>query len=352
MLRDPARQAIGLDFSGRQLRFVRIRRRRRPEVVRFGYVPLPDGTIQHGEVTNPTALQQQLLVLQDTKVSGKPRPRGAVAAISEHHTFLKYLEVPMGPAGDVDEAIRWEATQHIPYDLKDLNLDWVVLPTPTGRTAGALVVAAPRDLVESYASAIERVGLEPLALEPASLVVVRAFAAQLPTDDPALLLLLGELESTVVLVQRRIPLFTSTVHLTTTELEQRITKQFTLPADDAQRALYALGLYKFRARGIVRDLLRESFDSLVNRLQEILDFYRNHFPAPGTVATLLICGPGARIAGLTEELTGRLKLTVSLARLPTALHPVKRASGFAANLLEYSVALGSALRRLHVSPHA
>lgn len=349
-LSDPARQTVSLDLSGRFIRFVRLRRRGRgAEVVRFGSVPLPPDVIQNGLIANPTRLQQQLTALLDAKLTGKPKPQATMVAISERHTFLKFLEVPSGANNDFNEAVRWEATQYIPYELKELNLDWVALPAPAGNATGALVVAAPRELIESYATIVERVGLTPLAIEPSSLAAVRVFAGQLPTRGSSLLVLLGERESSATLVQASIPLFTAMVHLTTDELEQQVAMQFKLPPVDAQRALYVLGFYKSRARGIVRELLRERVAGLVNRLQEIVAFYGHSFTAPVEVTTILICGPGAHIAGLSEELESRLKLTVTTARLPTGIRLSKTAASFPEHVLEYSVALGGSLRLINGS---
>ncbi|MBI4090098.1 MAG: type IV pilus assembly protein PilM [Candidatus Kerfeldbacteria bacterium] len=344
-LSDPAKQAISLDLTGHAIRFLRLRRRgRNAEVVRYGSFPLPAGTVQHGGVANANALQQQISSLVDSKLVGKPKPQAAVIAISEHHAFLKFLELPSGSPADFNEAVRWEVTQHIPYELKDLNLDWVSPSVDHQAPPGALVVAAPRELVESYAQTLELAKVTPLAIESSSLSVSRMFVNQLPVRASSLLLTIGELESSVTLVQAKVPMFTAMVRLTADELTAQAAAQYKLSVDEAQRALFAFGLYKSRARGVIRELIRDRVNELASRLQEVADFYHDHFSNPADVTSILICGPGAQIAGLADELGSRLKLEVLAANLPTGIRVSKAANQFTTRLLEYSIALGAGLR--------
>src|SRR5258706_10269113 len=73
---------------------------------------------------------------------------------------------------ELAESIRWEAEQYVPFDINDVNLDYVVLEGGTGDGMDVLLVAVKKDKIAEYTGVITQAGKTP------ALVDVDAFAVQ------------------------------------------------------------------------------------------------------------------------------------------------------------------------------
>ena len=66
---------------------------------------------------------------------------------------------------DAREVIRWEAEQHVPFDIKSVELDFQILdPLEEGLQMQVLLVAVKRELVDNRVSLLLDAGLSPAAL--------------------------------------------------------------------------------------------------------------------------------------------------------------------------------------------
>jgi type IV pilus assembly protein PilM len=74
---------------------------------------------------------------------------------------------------ELAESIQWEAEQYIPFDINDVNLDYVPLGTPgSGDNIEVILVAVKKEKINDYTSVISQTG------KVAQIVDVDAFALQ------------------------------------------------------------------------------------------------------------------------------------------------------------------------------
>lgn len=339
--------AVGLDLTGSTIRYVRIRQRGigKYELRHFGGCVLPAGIIHDGELLDRTKLAEILksMFSIDTK-QHIHKPRAVYTSIPERHSFLKLLTIVHNRSDSVDEAVRWESTQHIPYELKDLAMDWERVPDESTNSIKALVAACPTSVASSYDNVLHSAGYQTLSVELPSLALYRAFSHQLNKKGIEMLVQLGELESFALVVKDGVPALSSLIHVTTQSLQQLLEKRFSIATNDSLRALLTIGLYKLRARGVVRDVLIPSIDLLASRIREIGVYCNDYLRTTQPIGSVIVCGAGSTIAGLTEELADRLRLDVKCGSLPSSLKVRKQATDFNRFFQPFSIALGLALR--------
>src|SRR5256886_12810661 len=86
-------------------------------------------------------------------------------------SIVKKVQMDRMREGDAGEVIRWEAEQHVPFDMANVELDFQILdPDAEGLQMNVLLVAAKRELVENRNGLLAEAGLE------AAIVDVDAFA--------------------------------------------------------------------------------------------------------------------------------------------------------------------------------
>lgn len=345
ILQNPATHVVGVDVSGNVVRFVQLRERRgsKQELVHFGSITLPPTTIRNGELINPPAFKQTF-----QKLLASLPAQSVCLVFPERHAFIKYLELKPVPSPELSEAVRWEAAQHIPYDLNELYADWAVLDHATPASTPVLFAAIPRTIADPFLESIEDAGFTPLTAEPVSLAAARLYGDQFSSDKVGVLLVLGDDESTAILIRNQIPILSASLTYTTNTAMQSLQDTFRLDREEAQKARLLIGFRKSRAHGVVRNTLGQHLVSLTKRIKEIEQFYHDHFQDSRPLSELLVCGSGATTAGLEEELTASLATRILHPQLPHSVTVGKHIRDFQKFITEFSIALGAALHAREV----
>lgn len=346
MLHNPASHTIGLNCTGANLQFVRLSTLRtgRIHITGFGTMLNESGVVHEGDIINRDVYSRTLASLLSQSGVHRISTLGVNAAVSEHHTFLKMITVPE-TSSDTAESIRWEATQHIPYELHDLYLDWHILDHDAKGTMSALIAASPKYLSDAVDDAIKTAGMTTIAIEPSSLSIVRTCAHQLVPQESHIIIHVGAFESVAIVIKNGYPVLSSLLHVSYEDLRKALMEKYTISPDDSEKALSTVGFYKLRARGTVRSVLNPIADDLQKRLIEIEEYYQDHFGNGKSLHSVLLCGPGALIAGIADEFSERLRHAVQLIQFPPNITQSRKTNTFKLHFQHYIIPFGAALRQ-------
>ncbi len=94
-----------------------------------------------------------------------------MTAVGGRDVIIKKIQIERVKEQQARELMRWEAEQHVPFDMESVELDFQILdPDGDGLEMSVLLVAAKRELVESKLRVLTDAGLQ------AGVVDVDAFA--------------------------------------------------------------------------------------------------------------------------------------------------------------------------------
>ena len=99
---------------------------------------VPAEAIVQGAFLNASAITEAIREAID---NGKIKTKNVAAAVSGHSVIVKKVSLPAMTREELDEQIRWEAEQYIPFDVNEVNLDFQILERrqrrgPDGSPAG------------------------------------------------------------------------------------------------------------------------------------------------------------------------------------------------------------------------
>jgi type IV pilus assembly protein PilM len=95
--------------------------------------------------------------------------------------IIKKITMDRMKAAEAREVIRWEAEQHVPFDMENVELDFQILdPDGDGLQMTVLLVAAKRELIETKLSLLADVGLEPSIIDVDAFALHNAFSLNYP----------------------------------------------------------------------------------------------------------------------------------------------------------------------------
>ena len=192
-LRDPKGTSMasgsvwGVDIGKSSLKAVRMRRGKEELEVQalayYEYEPAEDGTIPPGESSR--ALEQLIAAHPAIK---KER---ALVALPGHASFSRFIKLPAFDPKKVDEMVRFEAQQQIPFPIAEVNWDFSLVnrdyEEDDDREVG--LFAIKKDLVYGFIGDLQLSGLDPDVITIAPLAIYNFVRWDMELPDKATVVL-------------------------------------------------------------------------------------------------------------------------------------------------------------------
>src|SRR6202453_358905 len=84
-----------------------------------------------------------------------------VLSISGQSVFMRFVKLPPVDAAQVEQVVKFEAQQNVPFPIDEVTWDYQMMPTRTsGSEAEAVIVAIKKEVVEAEIEAVERAGVK------------------------------------------------------------------------------------------------------------------------------------------------------------------------------------------------
>jgi type IV pilus assembly protein PilM len=350
-----SKSIIGLDIGSSAVKVVELSLRGRSgdfELSHLGVAQLQNEAIVQGAFLNSGAIVDAIREAAD---QSRTRSKNVAAAVSGHSVIVKKVSLPSMTREELDEQIRWEAEQYIPFDVNEVNLDFQILD-PDGREGQmeVLLVAAKRDLIDDYVQVISEAGLVPAAVDVAAFAVENAFEANydVGSGETIALVNIGAQVVNINIVSDGVPVFTRDITTAGNQYTEEIQKALSIGFDEAER----IKLGGRRGGGgqdvvprEVEDAMRTVTETVIGEISRSLDFYAAT-SAESRISKVYLSGGGANVAGLAaafRERTGHtIEILNPLARMiPNSKYEPEMLEEIAPSL---GVAVGLALRRVEV----
>ena len=239
------------------------------------------------------------------------KSRNVVAAVSGRAVIVKKITMNKLSAEDAQQAVYWEAEQHVPYDINDVSLDFEILgPAPTDpKQMQVLLVAAKKDMVMSFSDLIREAGLTPLIVDVDSFAAQNALANNydFAPEEVVAILNIGSEMTNINITQAGVPYFTKDLQVGGNAFIEAAQRKFNLSQSEAAAAV--------RGESGAHDRTPESEQScegLATALERAQAYLRTAGEA-GAITRVMLCGGAALTPGLTEFLQKRFSIPTEIA---------------------------------------
>jgi len=350
------RNLIGVDIGTSSIKVCQAKESRKGvSLERFGYAALPPQTIVDGQVMDASTVTETLQRV--TREAGIKQKEVALS-VSGQSVIIRKITVPMMTAAELDEQIHWEAEQHIPFDIKDVQVDYQVLRRrPEASQMDLLLVAAKRDQINDYAQLARDAKLKPVVCDIDAFTVQNLFefSRGVPVDQTIALINVGASLSSLNIVAGGVSAFSREIANGGNVITEEIQKQLGVPFDQAEA--YKCGgsaapddPYRAGA-GMVPEqvftVVEAIADAIAAEIQRSLDFFMAT-SGEGEISQIFVTGGTANLASLGQAIERRARVPVEV-WAPTE-RMIADPKHVDPNLLQtrdaqLAVALGLALRR-------
>ena len=306
---------VGLDIGSGLVKVAVIdHSKKQPELVKVAVVPLLADAIVEGEVMDPGIVAE---AIQSALAAADVKGKQVVTAVGGRDVIIKRIQIERMKEQQARELMRWEAEQHVPFDMESVELDFQILdPDDDGVEMSVLLVAAKRELIESKLRVLTDAGLEPGMVDVDAFALHNAFEINYPDAMRGIVALvnIGHDVTNINILDDGVPILTRDITVGTRRFREDLQREQGISADEAQQLLQGYD------RSAHLDAVLESRgEEIAVGIERAAAFLASSSRAATSVRAIYTCGGGARIPGLSDALADRLRVSVQQANPLTNL---------------------------------
>ena len=168
-------------------------------LLQFGVAELgldPNKEEERGKFITPTLAK----LFKEHRIKGKE----VLLSISGQSVFMRFVKLPPVDPAQVEQVVKFEAQQNVPFPIDEVTWDYQMMPTRTsGNEAEAVIVAIKKEVIEAEVEAVEKVGVKVSQVDVAPFALLNAFRySEVQTDDCTLIIDMGARSTNLVFVEK------------------------------------------------------------------------------------------------------------------------------------------------------
>src|SRR5712672_994196 len=205
-----SRQLVGLDIGSSSIKAVELKQTKGGyELVSFGTEHLAQDTVVDGAIMDAPQVANAISKIFDAQ---RIKTKNVATSVSGHSVIVKRVPLPLMTEDELYDRIPSEASQHIPFDIADVNLSYQLLESMDSQM-DVLLVAVKKDKILNHTNVLAQAGKTPVVVDIDAFGLQNCFEVNYDPDagQTVALLNVGASVMNINIVRGGVPLFTRDV---------------------------------------------------------------------------------------------------------------------------------------------
>ena len=306
-------ELVGLDIGSSAVKVVQLQRSRTGyRLAKLAVAPIQPETIVNGTIADAAALSdtvQQLFVEHNITV------KDVAFSVSGHSVIVKKIKVPQMKKAELREGIAWEAEQHIPYSMEDVNLDFQILREADSgeQEMDVLLVAVKKETLNDYLAMIAAAGLSAAVVDVDAFAIENAFTIPAPIqpDEVVALVNIGAAVTTINILRGGISDFTRDSSVGGNRHTESLQHSLGVSVEEAEAIKRGESVHG-HSFADARSVIEQVNSELAGEIRRSFDFYHSTSQSE-TIHRMVLSGGCALLPDLASYLSSALALPVEIA---------------------------------------
>lgn len=309
------RPMFGLDIGSSAIKAVQLKETKNGYCLeRLGIKHLAPEMIVDGTVMDAGSV---VTALKELLVEQKIKLKDVAISISGHSVIVKKISLPVMTEEELEESIKWEAEQYIPFDINDVNIDFHILGSGEVREGqpqmNVLLVAAKKDKLSEYTSLVVEAGLTPMVVDVDAFAIENMYCHNYDVSENEVVVLvnIGASVMNINILKGVVSAFTRDISIGGDRYTETIQRELNLSYPDAERAKTVdspTGVNAVALNTVIHAVNTE----MAGEIMRSIDYFKTA-SAQEHIDKVILCGGTAKTKGLVPFLGGRLGIAVELA---------------------------------------
>ncbi len=285
---------VGLDIGSRTLKVAEVVENAGGLVLKkIGFIDIAPGMIEDGFIKKPEEVADSLRQL--FKAYNIKEDNVAVS-IGGYSVLIKNISVDTMSEEELQERIRFEAEQYIPFDIDEVNLDFHILGEHdhNPNQMNVLLVAAKKEIVNDYVDLVRIAGLNPCIIDADTFAIQNIFEANYDIPEEAVAVIdIGATKTSINIIKNNSPVFMRDVSFGCGQINQQITKVADCTFEEAEQIKHSSETDKISEEE-KNNIIGTVVDGWCVEIQRALDFYYSMSPED-QISKIFLSGGGAKL---------------------------------------------------------
>lgn len=347
------RSFVGIDIGHKLIKLVQVEKVGQGwKVTKQAVIPTPTDSVKEGVVVEPDVVGIAIkAAVRDFKISAS----SAVIGVSGASVIVRTIKMAKMTPQMLRKSIKYEAGHYVPSSIDDSYIEFEIIGETEDGQMEVLIVAAPREVVESKRRAVERADLE------VDIVDVEAFAiyrSLVESDDSSILnqmtvalVDIGAAATTVSVVSNGKFVMTRTIVAAGQVMTDALKSYFQLSDEQAEMGKSQLDFTPLVANPLTDNpplkVVQSHVDDLAREIRRSLGYFQSQQAENAKnnpVTHIVLTGGGAKLTGIGEYMANKLGAEVITTGVFDNPRFIPTGDFSTDKGLEWSVATGLAMR--------
>ena len=308
---------LGLDISSSSVKLLELSRKgEKYHVETYAIEPLPPNAVNDKQITDPKVVSE---VIARALSRAGTRTKNVACAVSGSSVISKIIQVPaMLKEDEMEDQIKAEADQYIPYPIDEVNLDFQVVGSSGkgGEMADVMLAACRKEQIEQRCAALEMAGLVPKIVDIEAYAMENAcqlLRHQMPDEGSGKTIALVDMgaSTTSVLVLHDLKtVYTRDQSFGGKQLTEDIMRNYGMSYEEAVRAKKGGSL----PENYQTDVLAHFIADMAQQVDRSLQFFFSAGSQYNNIDQIILAGGCAHIPNVDVAIQDKLKIPTVLAR--------------------------------------
>jgi type IV pilus assembly protein PilM len=339
---------IGLDIGSKHVKAVQLKEIKGAyQLERLGITTIEPELIVDGSVLDAGRVVEAVKgLISNTDIKAKD----VTLSVSGHSSvIIKRVTLPQMSEDELNDSIKFEAEQYIPFDIEDVNLDSQIIGLAEEENMmDVLIVAVKKDKINEYVSVVKEAGLNPVIVDVDAFALENMFELnyEIKEDENVALVNIGASMINMNILKGGVSVFTRDSSVGGNLLTEALQKEFTISYAHAEKLKQGEPVEGVTLEDAASVLAYASED-IVSEISRSFDYFRDTTNYEN-ISEIIVCGGVALTKEFDALLADRVGINVS------AVDPFKNVQIPASFDIDYlkkvapllSVAVGLAIRSI------
>ncbi len=299
---------LGIDIGSHSIKLIEFEEKGGEKILKkIGRTFLPNGAIVDGSIKDHEAVTN---ALRNLITNVQPKLKRTSTSISGYSVIVKKIHVPLTTEREIEENLIIEAEKYVPFEIEEVYIDFSILKTYEDEPGGTdlFLVAAKKEIVDSYASLLEEVGLIPSVIDVDVFTLSNAFEmAYGIMEEAAVLVDIGATKTNLNIVYKAMPIFTRDMAFGGEQLTDAIRDATGLNWEEAEKVKIG-GTEDTILKKEINEVINQLVDLWVQEVKKAIDFFKSNSPQKEHPSHIFLSGGCALLKGIEEKFANGLEL--------------------------------------------
>ncbi len=304
---------IGLDIGSKHIKIVQLKNAKGGYALeKLAISSLQPELIVDGSILDSARVVDSIKELIDSE---NIQAKDVTLSVSGHSSvIIKRVTLPQMSEDELDESIRFEAEQYIPFDIEDVNLDFQILGlAEENNMMDVLIVAVKKDKINEYVSVVKDAGLVPVIVDVDAFALENMYELNYDVSEGSNVALvnIGASMININILKGGMSVFTRDSSVGGNLLTEALQREFTVSFQDAEKLIMeetVEGISQEEATAV----LNSASTDIITEISRSFDYFRDTTNYEN-IDEIILCGGVALTNNFVPLLSERVGIDTKIA---------------------------------------